>query len=125
MYTLRFCKSHLGIMVVDLSHQEPTRTVRSPFKAYVPGEVTPVSRMSNVQSKLLEKSPRYRDIPFCTKNPLELRGAHSKLKFLEKSSRYRGGPMYTLSSWRSHLGIVVFQLLRLESTRTVGALLKA
>ena len=35
-------------------------------------------------------------------------------KFLEKSPRYRGWPMYTLSSWRSHLGIVAVVLSHQE-----------
>ena len=61
MYTLSSWRSHLGSVGVDLLHQEPARTVGDPFIAYVPGEVTQVSRMTNVRSKFLEKSPGYRD----------------------------------------------------------------
>ena len=43
---------------VDLLHQEPARTVGDPFTAYVPGEVTQVSRMTDVHPKFLDKSPR-------------------------------------------------------------------
>ena len=48
MYTLSSWRSHLGIVAVDLLHQEPSRTVGDPFIAYVPGDVTQVSRMTNV-----------------------------------------------------------------------------
>ena len=58
MYTTSCWRSYLGIVVLDLLHQEPAGTVRDPFEAYVPGEVTQVSRMSNVHPKFLEKSPR-------------------------------------------------------------------
>ena len=85
MYTLSSWRSHLGILAVDLLHQERARTVGDPFTAYIPGEVTQVSRITNVQPKFLEKSPRY-----------------------------RGWPMYTLSSWRSHLGIVAVILSHQE-----------
>ena len=54
MYTLSFWRSHLGIVAVDFLHQEPARTVRDPFTAYVPAEVTQVSRMTNVHPKFLE-----------------------------------------------------------------------
>ena len=59
MYTTSCWRKYLGIVVLDLLHQEPARTVGDPFKAYVPGEVTQVSRMSNVHPKFLEKSPRF------------------------------------------------------------------
>ena len=48
----------MGRVGVDLLHQEPARTVGVPFTAYVPGEVTQVSRMIDVHPKILEKSPR-------------------------------------------------------------------
>ena len=51
MYTLSSWRSYLGIVVVDLSHQESTGTVGDPFTAYVPGEVTQVSRMTDVPPK--------------------------------------------------------------------------
>ena len=47
MYTLTYWKSHLGSVGVDLLHQEPDRTVGDPFSAYVPGEVTQVSRIAD------------------------------------------------------------------------------
>ena len=119
MYNLSSWRRHLCNVVVNLLHQDPARTVGDPITAQVSGEVTQVSRMSTVYPKFQKKSPRYRGSPFCTKNPLELRGSHLKLKFLEKSPRYQGGPMYTLSSWRSHLGIMVFDLLHPKPTRTV------
>ena len=46
MYTLSSWRSHLGSVGVYLLHQEPARTVRDPFTAYVPGEVTQVSGMT-------------------------------------------------------------------------------
>ena len=46
MYTLRSWRSHLGILTVALLHQEHARTVGGTFIAYVPGEVTQVSRIS-------------------------------------------------------------------------------
>ena len=48
------------MVAVDLQHQEPVRTDGDPFTAYVPGEVTHVSRMSDSHSKFLEKSPSRR-----------------------------------------------------------------
>ena len=61
MYTRSFLGSHLGIVAVDLLHQESARTVRDPFTFLVPGEVTRVSRMTNVHPMFIEKSRRYRD----------------------------------------------------------------
>ena len=58
MYTLSFWRSHLGSVEFDLLHQEPASTVGDPFRVYIPGEVTQVSRMTDVHAKLLEKSPR-------------------------------------------------------------------
>ena len=60
MYTLSSWRNHLGIVAVDFLHQELARTVGDPFTAYVPGEVTQVSRMTNLHPKLLDKSPGYR-----------------------------------------------------------------
>ena len=57
MYTLSSWRSHLGIVAVNILHQEPARTVGDPFTAYVLGEVTQVSRMTDVLPKILEKSP--------------------------------------------------------------------
>ena len=85
MHTLCSWRSYLGIVAVDLLHQEPARTVGDPFAAYVPGEVTQVSRMSNVHPKFLEKSPRYRG-----NRPLH-----------QKPARTVGDSFYGLSSWRS------------------------
>ena len=51
----KFLWNHLGIVAVDFLHQEPARTVVDPFTAYVPGEVTQVSRMTNVHFKFREK----------------------------------------------------------------------
>ena len=48
----------MGIVGVDILHQEPVRTIRDPIVAYVPGEVTQVSRMTDVHPKFLEKSSR-------------------------------------------------------------------
>ena len=60
MYTISSWRSHLAIVAVDLLHQKPARTVKDIFTAYVSGEVTRVSRMTNVHPKFLEKSPEYR-----------------------------------------------------------------
>ena len=60
MYTLSSWGSHLGSVRVDFLHQEAARTEGDPFTAFVPGEVTQVSKMTNVHSKFLEKSPRKR-----------------------------------------------------------------
>ena len=57
MYTLSSWRSHLGIVAVDLLHQKTARTVKDIFTAFVPGEVTQVSRMTNVHPKILKKSP--------------------------------------------------------------------
>ena len=61
MYTLSSCQSHLGSVGFNVLHQELTSTVGLPFTAYVPGEVTQVSRMADVHPKFLKKSPRYRE----------------------------------------------------------------
>ena len=53
MYTLSSWKRHIGSVGVDLSHKEPAKTVVYPFTAYVPREVTQVSRMTNVHPKFL------------------------------------------------------------------------
>ena len=58
MYILRYWRSHLGGVGVDLLHQEPARTVGDPFTAYVNGEVTQVSWMTDVHPNFLKKSPR-------------------------------------------------------------------
>ena len=60
MYILSSWTSQLGSVVVKLLHQDTARTMREPFTAYVPGEVTQVSRMTNVHPKFLEKSLMYR-----------------------------------------------------------------
>ena len=46
MYTVSSWRSHLGFVAVDLLHGEPARTVGNPSTAYVPDEVTQVSRMT-------------------------------------------------------------------------------
>ena len=94
MYTLRSWRSPLCNVAVDFLHQEPAITVGDPFaayipqaviqvlKAYVPGEVIQVSRITNVNSKMLEKFPRYRGSrPFAPGTRLN-----------------RGGPIYSLFS---------------------------
>ena len=58
MYTLSSWTSHLDSVEVDLPHQEPARTVWDPFTAYVLGEVTQVSRMTDVHPELLERAPK-------------------------------------------------------------------
>ena len=58
MYTLSSWKNHLGIVEVDLLHQENARTVGDPSTAYFPGELTQVSGMTDVHPNLLKKSPR-------------------------------------------------------------------
>ena len=55
---LKFLENHLGIVAVSFPNQEPARTVGDPFTDYVPGEVTQVSRMTDLHSKFLEKSPK-------------------------------------------------------------------
>ena len=47
MYTLSSWTSHLDSVEVDILHQELARTVGDIFTAYVPGEVTRVSRMTD------------------------------------------------------------------------------
>ena len=91
MYTLRFWRSYLGSVGVDLLNQEPAGTVGDPFKAYiyrkghpgiedvrctpkVPGEVTWVSLHST----------------FCTRNPLESWGTHLQPMFLESHPGIEG-----------------------------------
>ena len=69
MYALIFWRSHLGSVGDDLLHQLPARTVGEPFAAYVSGEYTQVSRMTDVHPKILEKSV----------------GTHLQPIFLEKS----------------------------------------
>ena len=89
MYTLSSWKSHLGSVRVDFLNQKPVRTVKDPFTAYIPEEVTQVSRMADVHSKFLKKSPRYRESrPFAPGTRLNHRG-----------------PIYSLCPWRSHPGI--------------------
>ena len=56
MYTLSSWRSHLGSVGDALWHQEPARTVGDPFTAYVHGEVTQVSRMTDLHPNILEKS---------------------------------------------------------------------
>ena len=93
-------------MRVDLLHQEPARTVGDPFTAYVPGEVTQVSRMIyNLSSWIshlgivavdyLHQEPaRTVGDPFTAYVPGEvtkvLRMTDLHPKLLEKSPRYRG-----------------------------------
>ena len=55
---LKFWRSYLGSVKVDLLHQEPTRTVGDPLTAYVSKELTQVLRLTDVHFKFLEKSPR-------------------------------------------------------------------
>ena len=131
IYMLSFWRSHLSIVAVDLLPQEPARTVGDPFTAYVPGEVTEVSRMTDVHPKFLEESFWYsssrpsspgtrlnRGVPFASYVPGEvtqvLRMTNVHPQFLEESPRYsgsrpfapktrenRGRYIYGLSSWRS------------------------
>ena len=54
----KFLENDLGIVAFSFLHQEPARTVGDPFTNYVPGEVTQVSTMTDLHSKILEKSPR-------------------------------------------------------------------
>ena len=58
MSTLSSCRRDLGIVAVDFLHQKPATTVGDPFTAYVSGEVAQVSRITDVNPKFLEKSPR-------------------------------------------------------------------
>ena len=51
----KFLDNYLGIVAVSFLHQEPARTVEDPFTAYVPGEVTQVSRMTDLHPEFLEK----------------------------------------------------------------------
>ena len=48
----------MGSVRVDFWNQETVRTVKDPFTAYIPEEVTQVSRMTDVHPKFLEKSLR-------------------------------------------------------------------
>ena len=59
MYTLSSWRSRLVRVVVDLLHLEPARIVEDPFRAYVSGEVTQVSKITDVHPKFLQKSPGY------------------------------------------------------------------
>ena len=54
----KFLENNLGIVAVSFLHQEPARTVKDPFTAYIPEEVTQVSRMTDGHPKFLKKSPR-------------------------------------------------------------------
>ena len=81
--------SLLVIVTVDLLHQKPARSVGDPFTAYVSGEVTQVSKMTNAYPYFQEKSPRYR----------------GSRPFAAGTSYNRGGHLYSLSSWRSHPGV--------------------
>ena len=56
MYTLGSWRSRLSSVGVDLLHQETDRNVWDLFTAYVYGEVTQVSRMTDVHPKFSEKS---------------------------------------------------------------------
>ena len=58
MYTSSSWRSHLGIVEVDFVHQEFARIVGDPFTAYVARKVTQVSGITDVNPKLLKKSPR-------------------------------------------------------------------
>ena len=55
MYTLSSWRNHLGGVGVVFLPPEPARTVVDPFTAYVPGEVTQLSRMTDVHPKFQEK----------------------------------------------------------------------
>ena len=59
----------MGTELVDLMHQEPSRTVEVPFTTYVPGEVTQLSRMTNEHPKFLKKSPRSVAVDFLHQEP--------------------------------------------------------
>ena len=89
MYTLSSWISHLGSAVVEFLHQEPARTVGDPFTAYVPGEVTQVSRMTIVHPMILEKSPAYRGSQISAPG----------------TGYNHGKSNYSVSFWRSHPGI--------------------
>ena len=56
MYSLSSWRNYLGSVGFELLHQKPARTVGVPLTAYVPGEVTQVSRMTDVQSKFLKSN---------------------------------------------------------------------
>ena len=94
-------------MGVDLFYQEPAKTVRDPFTAYVSGEVTQVSTMTNVHPKSLEKLPGLLAVDLSHQEPSRTVGEPftayvsgevtqvSRMlivhfKFLEKSPGYRG-----------------------------------
>ena len=64
-----FRRSHLCIVAVDFLHQEPARTVADPITAHRPGEVTQVSRMTNVHPKFLETSHGSVEIDFLNQEP--------------------------------------------------------
>ena len=50
--TLSSEKINLGIVTVDFLHQALARTLEDPFIAHVNGEVTQVSRITNVHPKI-------------------------------------------------------------------------
>ena len=76
-------------MTVDFLHQEPDRTVGNPFTAYVPREITQLSRMTDVYPKFFQKLPGYHDNRFSAPG--------TRLN--------HGGPIYSQCSWRSHPSI--------------------
>ena len=104
MYTLYSWRSHLGSAGLDFLHQIPARIVGGPFTAYVAGNFTQVSRMTNVHSnswrcqlgsvgvKLLHQEPaRTVGDPFTAYVPGEVTQLSSmtdvQTKFLETSPR--------------------------------------
>ena len=89
MYPRNSWRRHVGRVGVEFLNQETDTSVGDPITAYVPGEVTHVSWMTDVHPKFLEKSPVYRG---------------SRLS--APGTRYnRGGHTYSPYSWSGHLGI--------------------
>ena len=111
MYTLSSWRRHLGIVAVDLLHQETARTLEDPFTAYVPEEVTRVSRITNVNLSFWRSHLRSVGVDFLYKEPARTvresftacfpgevtqvtRMVNVHPKFLEKSPRKRGSRLF-------------------------------
>ena len=114
-------------MAVVLLHQELARTVGDPFTAYVSGEVTQVSKMTNVHSKSLKNLPgllvelSHQEPARTVGNPLEayvsrdVTQVSSMTNVHPKSLEKLPGLLVvdishqelipSLCSWRRHLGI--------------------
>ena len=106
MYTLSSWRSHLGSVEVDILHQEPARNEGDPFTAYVAGEITQVSRMTDVHSNSWRSHIGSVTVDLLQQEPARTVGDPLRAYVSGEVAQVLRMTDVRPRSWRSHLGSV-------------------